>query len=700
MKKISIALLIYLQIGLLAGELLFASVVIDDRLYKATITRDVWGVPHVFGKTDADAAFGMAFAHAQDDIKNLTDNISLYRAEMGLKQGLKGVVSDYLIKALKIREMVVEGYEAKLSSQVREVIEGYVAGLNYWVDLHPNRDYQALFPITKYDIVSGFVIQNLFFSGVVSAIEKLQSMEAPGSKRIAMNQNTIIQSADLVLGSNAFAVGPTKTDDGSTRLIINSHQPLEGSLAWYEAHITSEEGWNMMGGLFPGSPFIFVGFNDDLGWGFTVNKPDLTDVYTLEINPKNKNQYLLDGLWVDFDIRTLKLPTKLFGPFRWTIRRKAKHSAHGLVFETKSGVYAVRFAGMNDIGQVEQWYRMNKSTSMEEWLEAMRIRSIVSFNTVYADRKKNILFLHNAASPVREESIDWTQPVDGTKSALIWNKMVPLEQLPLIINPTSGWLASNNQDPFKVTSEESNLNPEDYSKTLGLQTRMTNRAYRALELFNGYDVVSEETLLDIKFDHQYSLDSRSYKYIETIFKEIFEDTDLQEAQAVLKRWDLKTNLDNRSATLGTCVLGPEWLAEQNDQDPPKPLSVFKKCVKDINKSFKRIDPLWSERNLLFRGDKRVPVQGGPDTLRAIYGKVQENGQLRAVAGDGLVVLVEWDANGVLTSKSIHQYGSATQDETSVHFDDQMMLYANEQMKETFFDTVELEKHTETKITIP
>ena len=700
MKKTSILLFMYLQVALLTGDLLFASVVVEDRAYKATITRDIWGVPHIFGKTDADAAFGIAFAHAQDDIKNLTDNITLYRAEMGLKEGLKGVVSDYLIKALKIKEMVVEDYESKLSIQVREVIEGYVAGLNYWVDLHPSRDYQSLFPITKYDIVSGFVIQNLFFSGVVGAIEKIQSMDAPESERIAMNQNPFIQSADLVLGSNAFAVGAAKTNDGSTRLIINSHQPLEGSLAWYEAHITSEEGWNMMGGLFPGSPFIFVGFNDDLGWGFTVNKPDLTDIYALEINPKNKNQYLLDGLWVDFEIRTLKLPTKLFGPFKWTIRRKAKYSKHGPVFETKSGVYAVRFAGMNDIGQVEQWYRMNKSKSMEEWLEAMRIRSIVSFNAVYADKKKNILFLHNAASPIRDELIDWTQPVDGTKSALIWNELVPLEQLPLIINPSSGWLTSNNQDPFKVTSEESNLNPEDYSKTLGLQTRMTNRAYRALELFNAYDVISEEILMDIKFDHQYSIDSRSYKYIETIFKETFNDPDFKEAQAVLKRWDLKTNLDNRSATLGTCVLGPEWLAEQNDQDPPKPLNIFKKCVKDIKKSFKRIDPLWSERNVLFRGEKRVPVQGGPDTLRAIYGRVQENGQLRAVAGDGLVVLVEWDRNGVLKSKSIHQYGSATQDETSVHFDDQIMLYANEQMKETFFNTVELEKHRETKITIP
>jgi penicillin amidase/acyl-homoserine-lactone acylase len=700
MKKTSILLLMCLQISFLTGDLLFASVDIEDRAYKATITRDIWGVPHVFGKTDADAAFGMAFAHAQDDIKNLTDNIILYRAEMGLKQGFKGLVSDYLIKALEIREMVVADYDNKLSSQVREVIEGYVAGLNHWVDLHPNRDYQSLFPITKYDIVSGFVIQNLFFSGVVDAIEKIQSMDANASEITAMNQNPFIQSADLILGSNAFAVGPTKTDDGSTRLIINSHQPLEGSLAWYEAHITSEEGWNMMGGLFPGSPFVFVGFNDDLGWGFTVNKPDLTDIYTLEINPKNKNQYLMDGLWVDFEIRTLKLPTKLFGPFKWTIRRKAKYSKHGPVFETKSGVYAVRFAGMNDIAQVEQWYRMNKSKNMEEWLEAMRMRSIVSFNAVYADKKKNILFLHNAASPVREESIDWKQSVDGTKSALIWNELVPLEQLPLIINPASGWLTSNNQDPFKVTSKESNLNPENYSKTLGLQTRMTNRAFRALELFNAYDVISEEALMDIKFDNQYSKDSRSYKYIETIFNETFTDPDFKEAQAVLKRWNLNTNFDNRSATLGVCVLGPEWLAEQNDQDPPKPLNVFKKCVKDIKKSFKRIDPLWSERNLLFRGNKRVPVQGGPDTLRAIYGRVQENGQLRAVAGDGLVVLVEWDRNGVLKSKSIHQYGSATQDENSVHFDDQMMLYANEQLKDTFFNTVELEKHSETKITIP
>ena len=116
---------------------------------------------------------------------------------------------------------------------------------------------------------------------------------------------------DLVTGSNAYAISPSKSTDGSTRLMINSHQPLEGPLAWYEAHIKSEEGLNMMGGLFPSSPFIFVGFNENLGWGFTVNKPDLTDIYKLVINPNDKDQYLLDDVWLNLEKETIELPVKI-----------------------------------------------------------------------------------------------------------------------------------------------------------------------------------------------------------------------------------------------------------------------------------------------------------------------------------------------------------------------------------------------------
>ena len=196
--------------------------------------------------------------------------------------------------------------------------------------------------------MSGFVIQNLLFSGVVSEIQILQE------GRTKFNQENPSQSHLLgqyqnILGSNAIAIGPNKTDDGSTRLIINSHQPLEGPVAWYEAHIRSDEGWNMMGGTFPGAPFIFVGFNENLGWGLTVNKPDLTDIYQLEINPQNKDQYLLDGQWTNFKKKKVALPIKLFGPIRWTFKREVKESLHGLVIENDQGVFAVRFTGMNEI---------------------------------------------------------------------------------------------------------------------------------------------------------------------------------------------------------------------------------------------------------------------------------------------------------------------------------------------------------------
>ena len=669
------------------------------QIYNATISRDIWGVPHIHGDRDRDAAFGLAYAHAEDDIKNIAENMLLYRAQMGLKNGRKGATSDFLIKALKIRELIKTNYADALSLEVRGVIEGYTAGLNYWHSVNKNNKFKSIFPISKYDVISGFVIQNLFFSGVVSEIERIQNNQFT-SNEVEPKASNLYETNNNILGSNAFALNANKTDDGSTRLVINSHQPLDGPVAWYEAHISSNEGWNMMGGLFPGSPFIFVGFNEDLGWGLTVNKPDLTDVYTLEINPKNKNQYLLDNEWVNFEIETIKLPVKIFGPIKWTFKRDIKRSKHGPVIENDRGSFAIRFAGMSDIRQVEQWYRLNKSKNLEDWLSAMEIQSIVSFNAIYADKNQNILFLHNAAIPVRKESIDWTLPVNGTDSSLIWDKKVPLRELPLIINPNSGWLNSTNQDPFRVTSESDNLKRADYSATFGLQTRMTNRAFRAQELFGSDDSISAADLVKIKFDNQYSKESRAYQYIKPLFDHPFTDSKLQEAQKVLKEWNLNTNHDNRGAAIGVCSLSPEWLAEQEGRAPPDVIGVFTQCVKEINSKHNRIDPLWSAVNYLVRGQKKIPIQGGPDTLRAIYGETQKNGTLKAVAGDGLVVFVEWDKDGTLKSQSIHQYGSATQNIKSQHFNDQVEIFAKESLKETYFETELLEAHTEKKYSVP
>ena len=668
--------------------------------YSATITRDVFGVPHVHGATDADAAFGLAYAQADDDITNILSTIDLARAGSGLKNGRDGAIADYLIKALEIRELVEERYEEDLSSEVKAVLEGFVAGLNYWMSLNLDRNIKDYYPVNKVDLVSSFAIQNLFFAGIDSAIKELMNAPKEVSEAELDKGGESRTVASLVAGSNAFALNSNKTSDGKTRLVINSHQPLDGPVAWYEAHISSDEGWNMMGGLFPGAPFIFVGFNESLGWGMTVNGPDLTDAFKLKINPENKNQYLLDGKWENFDIKNIKLPVKLLGPISWTFNREAKFSEHGLVLETESGSYALKFAGMKEIRQPDQWFRMNKAQNKDQWLEAMKMRAIISFNAVYADKEDNIMLLHNTAGPIRNEAYDWKQPVDGTNSTLIWNEITPFDEIPLLINPNSGWIVSANQDPFRASSVKDNLKRSDFSKTLGIETKMTNRAYRVIEIFDNDKKFTEQDLLDAKFDNEYSKESRSIKYLQNVLAQEYEDQEFQEAQAVLNAWDLKTDNDNRSAALGVCILSEEWRAFMNRIDAPSSKEMFKKCIDELNDAFGRVDPLWSEVNMLIRGDLALSIQGGPDTLRAVYGRPQDDGILKAVAGDGLVVSLSWDSDGNQESQSIHQYGSATQDSSSKHYDDQVQLFVDEKMKPTFFDKLELEKNTESVITVP
>ena len=668
--------------------------------YSATITRDIFGVPHVHGATDADAAFGLAYAQADDDIKNILSTINLASANSGLKSGRDGATTDYLIKALGISELVEARYEEDLSLEVQAVLEGFVAGLNYWLSLNLNNETKDYYPVNKVDLVASFAIQNIFFAQIDSAIKDLMNMPKEISTAELDKGGESLKVASLVAGSNAFALNSNKTTDGKTRLIINSHQPLDGPVAWYEAHISSDEGWNMMGGLFPGSPFVFVGFNENLGWGMTVNKPDLTDAFKLQINPDNDNQYLLDGKWEDFETKNIKLPTKLLGPIRWTFNREAKYTKHGLVLETDSGSYALKLAGMNDIRQADQWFRMNKAQNKEEWLDAMKMRAIISFNAVYADKEDNIMLLHNTAGPIRNEAYDWELPVDGTKSELIWDQVTPFDEIPLLVNPNSGWVVSANQDPFRASAIADNLKRSDYSKTLGIETKMTNRAYRVIEIFDNNKKFNEQDLLDAKFDNQYSTESRSVKYLKNILETEYEDEELKDAQKILSAWDLKTDYDNRSAALGVCILQEEWRTFMNRIDAPDSKKMFKDCIDMIKDSFDRVDPLWSEVNFLMRGDLALPIQGGPDTLRAVYGRPQDDGTLKAVAGDGLVVSLAWDSLGNQESQSIHQYGSATQDSTSKHYDDQVKLFVDEQMKPTFFDKADLKNNTESIITVP
>jgi len=684
--------------------------------YEYEIKRDEYGVPHVNGKTDKDASFGFGFAQTEDDYDNIEFAIKMARGTLSdfdfslesistlysLVTGkgdilsnlsaIKGVELDFLIKFMNVKEIVTEKKDL-IDQNIINYLRGYADGINYWAALNPNRVDQSIFPVSEDDLLVGMVFRMPLFYGFDHYIEELIDLltveDITETTRNSLSHQPLIASVKSHFnpsGSNAFAVSKKRSANNETLLVINSHQPLTGPVAWYEAHIKSDEGLNIMGGTFPGSPFIHVGFNEFLGWGATVNQPDLGDIYELVINPENENQYLLDGKWLDLGVVKQNFRVKLFGPFAINYPLDMYFSKHGPVLKDGAKAYALRYVGMEDINQVTEWYRLNKARNFQEWTSALRMQEIASLNLIYADQEDNIYFVHNVKSPIRDNNYDWTKVLPGDRSDLIWTDFHSFDDIPQIKNPGSGYLFSANQNPFFVTEKEDNLNPDQFTNTFGFQTRTTNRAHRAYELFSIDNDITYEEISLIKHDNKFSYNSRQYEFMKKIFNADFsENKKLRDAQKFLQDWDLGTDYENNHAAFGVCILSPEWLAEIKREPQPDAIEIFTDCVDEMYQNFNSLSIPWNEVNFLDRGNKMIPIQGGPDVLRAIYAPRSEDGILKAVAGDGLYIYVVWDSNKNQTSKSIHQYGSATIDRSSIHYDDQMELYADEKLKNTFFD---------------
>ena len=668
--------------------------------YQVVIERDHLGVPHIVGERDVDAAFGFAYAQAEDNWQIIHDTIPFYRGTNAAINGKDAATVDFLVQWLGIWETIDRDYETQLKPETRAWISAFVDGINYYAALHPEQTNPSIFPLTEKDVVAGYMLRHLLFYGFDASITELfePQRQRPVSRgpadadKQARPMAEGVTIGNLPVGSNAIAVSAPFTIDGATRLAINSHQPTTGPVAWYEAHIQSKEGLNVMGGLFPSSATIGVGFTENLAWGATVNKPDLVDIYVLDMDPNDPMRYKLDGEWKTLEAKDIEIDVKLFGFLPWTVTEVGLKSEHGPVIQNDHGTYAVRYAGMGEVRQLEQWLAMSKAQNFEQWRDAMRIQAFASFNFVYADREGNTMFVHNSLTPKRLPSYDWTQYLPGDDSRLIWQDYMAFDNLPQVINPASGYLHSANQTPFRVSAEADNPNKDDYAIEDGFPTRMTNRADRGLELLAELESISEQQFFDIKHDKKYSVNSRAYAYLQQAgsadLGAIQSDNlqNYQDAQTLITNWDLSTDIENRGAALSACVLGGEWLSEQRGNDAPKALDELVRCTDLLMSTSGRIDPLWGDVNRHVRGDLNIPVAGGPDTLRAIYGMgMEKDGYLTNVAGDGLYYQVSWDAQGDLKVRGVHQYGAATIDENSPHYADQAEDYANEILHDPLFD---------------
>lgn len=657
------------------------------KAYDARVIRDRWGVPHVYGARDADVAFGLAYAHAEDDWKTFEEVILFSRGVLARTKGKDAAVTDYLVAALGANQAIARDFEAKLSAETRAMLIAYAAGINFYCAEALARCAPGVAPVTPQDIVAGFAARTPFFYGLEENLKAV--FEGDLEKRASldwMRTAFFRVHPDAELGSNAMAVAPQRSADGATRLMVNSHQPFTGPVAWYEARLKSEEGLDIIGGVFPGSPLILHGATPDLGWAFTVNKPDLVDVYSLETDrAKNPRRYKFDGGWRDFDRGQAQFRVKLWGPFSLPVMRPILRTVHGPAFETPAGWRAVAFAGDGEIRAVEQWRLMNKARNFGDWRAAMAMQAIPSFNVVYADRGGRIAYFYNMAAPQRSAEWDWSKTAPGERADLVWRGVLPFGAGPSVINPTSGFVFNANNEPWVASSAADSPKEADFPPHLGVRARSTNRGLRGQELFAGDDSVSEEEFIAYKMDDAYSADSNLRQLINDALADpdLGAEEGLAQALQLLARWDGRTNRENRGAalavTFGRYALG--ILLNGDDAPHPVPREALAKAVADLTAGHGRIDPEWGAVNRLKRGDTDLPVDGGPDTLRAIYSIADlSKGPGEAVAGDTYIALVEWLADGRQRIRTVHQFGAATLDAASPHYADQAQLFAEEQFK--------------------
>ena len=648
--------------------------------YNVTIYRDIWGVPHIFGDKDEDTAYGLGYAHAEDDFKTIQDVLIAARGNLAEYHGRSVAANDYMVKLLKIWDLVEKNYDNGLSEDVTRISEAYADGINHYVSLYPDKAFKGVFPVEGKDIVAGFIHRMPLMFGLDGALAGLASGKYPKKNKDSTSAQSNILNQRM-LGSNVIAVSPARSDDKYTRLLINSHQPWSGPVAWYEAHLHSNEGWNMVGGLFPGSPVILVGHNENLGWSHTVNSPDLIDIYELTINPKNPNQYYFDGKYENFELSEAKIKVKIWGPIKWTFKRKVYRSKHGPVIKNDHGSFAIRYSGHDEFRYLEQWFRMNKSKNFNDFENALKLMSIPMFNTIYADKKGNIFYVYNALFPERKDGYTWEgDPLSGDTSENLWKDYLPYSALPKILNPKSGFLQNCNSSPFLATTGNQNPAANFYNKNLGIERFQTNRALRAIEIYGSDTSIDRNEFYKYKYDTKYSEESVLVSNLKRFLSEAETiDKDVNKVLSILKEWNYETDSLAVGVHYALDAIKPVYNPDDYIYNYELIMKRLKESVKKTNDHFRKIDIRWGEIQRLKRGNKNMPLSGGPDILRAIYTK-GDKGQRKAIAGDCYFQIVEWSPSGEVSSQSIHQYGSATLDSTSMHYDDQVELFSTNRMK--------------------
>ncbi len=644
------------------------------------IIRDGFGVPHIYTKTDAELGYGLAWVHSEDDFKTIQEAYLAGNSLLSKHIGLRGAPVDFLSQLIRSDE-IIDSLYSTIDKKFIEVVQGYAQGINRYAELNPKEVLvKKLFPITPKKMLKYSFLQ-LFISS--EGDRAVRSIFENNFKSLTFQRRN-------ELGSNLFSFSTNKTKNGETYMAVNTHQPLDGPTSWYEVHLESEEGTSIIGATFAGAPCVLTGSNKNLAWTHTVNRPDKTDIYQLEMVKNSKRKYFFDDKILKLKKYRGKAFIKILGiPIK--VGKKYYSSVYGPTLKNKTGFFSVRTGSLFKVRGLEQWWKMNKANSFEEFYSILEMNEIPGYNIGYADKDDNIFYISNGLIPKRNNKYKWTDVLPGNTSETLWTEYYKTSELPQVINPKSGYIYNANHSPFKSTSVNENPNPKHFNSNMGFETFDNNRSTRIFELVESLDAINYKDFKTIKYDNKFPTPfNYNFMDINNIMemdpKNYPEISDLLEQ---IQKWDRVTDANSTGA--GAYAMFYYTLAEKyfykSYYDRNFSKDLIADCLKDVKekmiKYFNSSTVKLGEYQKLVRGNKEIPIFGMPDVITAMTASKYRNGKIQVTHGESYIQLVKFSNKGV-EIESIISYGSSDHKD-SPHYNDQMELYSKFKTKKMSFD---------------
>lgn len=514
---------------------------------QVTIIRDEYGVPHIYGKTDADCVFGLMYAQCEDDFKRVEEN---YLTMLGRTSEVKGeatIYEDLLIRLTIDSANARKDYDAA-PEWMKKLLQAYADGINYYLHTHPDvkpavlRKFEPWYPL-------------MYTDGSISAIQTggLKAVDLEdfyADRDIASVKSQYIPEEEKLIGSNGFSIAPSKSKTGNALFLINPH------VTFYfrpEVHMQSEEGLHVYGAVTWGQFFVYQGFNEKLGFMHTSSSADAADLYaeTVTKGADGKYYYRYNDTLKPVQEKEVVISYLEDGSMkRRSFTTYATH--HGPVMARNEGKWlSLKTMNRSLNGLLQSWLR-TKASSLKSFTETLELGANLSNNTVYADVDGNIAYWHGNYMPVRDSGFDWSYPVDGSTSRTEWKGMHPVKDLVQIINPANGWIQNTNNTPFSVSGTMS-PSPASFPRYMAPDPE-NFRGLNAVRILSGIDKVDLDGLVSLAYDPHLTAFDTSLPILFSAHEKIRSSNpalfnQLVQPVQVLKSWDRNVSEKSVAANL-------------------------------------------------------------------------------------------------------------------------------------------------------